>query len=143
MMTQDLSNNEALKIYKSMLSIHRMGFDNSVKSMYLELKERGFHFALCEDNVIELHKEDKVYKWLEVKYHLNLIKADNPESWTTVKLLKKWITIYVMLRDDMFWDGFKEENVETFNSSSDIEAMLKTCGIKINKIDYFISQITD
>ena len=143
MMTQDLSNDEALKIYKSMLSIHRMGFDNSVKSMYLELKERGFHFSLWEDNVIELHKEDKVYKWLEVKYHLNLIKADNPESWTTVKLLKKWITIYVMLRDDMFWDGFKEENVAIFHSSSDINMMLETCGIKINKIDYFINQLTD
>ena len=143
MMTQDLSNNEALKIYKSMLYIHRMGFDNSVKSMYLELKERGFDFSLCEDKVIELHKEDKDYKWLQVKYHLNLIKADNPESWTTVKLLKKWNITYIMLRDDMFWDGFKEENVETFNSSIDIDAMLKTCGIKINKIDYFISQITD
>jgi hypothetical protein len=143
MMRQDLSNDEAFKIYKSMLSIHRMGLDNSVKSMYLELKERGFDFSLWEDNVIELHKEEKAYKCLQVKYHLNLIKADNPESWTTVKLLKKWNTTYVMLRDDMFWDGLKEENVETFHSSSDIDAMLKTCGIKINKIDYFISQITD
>ena len=142
-MTQDLSSDEALKIYKSMLSIHRMGFDNSVKSMYLELKKRGFDFSLWEGDVIELHKEDKTYKWLQVKYHLHLIKADNPESWTTIKLLKKWNTTYVMLLDDMFWDGFKEENVEIFDSSSDIDGMLKTCEIKINKVDYFIRQVTD
>ena len=140
-MLQVLSNDEAIKVYKSMLIMHRMGFENSIRSMYLELKERGFDFSLWEDDVVELHKGDKTYKWLQVKFHLCLIKVDNLEKEPiNIKLLKKWSTTYVMTREDMFWDGLKEENVDTNDSTSDIGEMLDTIGIKIKKIDYFINQ---
>ena len=139
-MSHDFSTDEAIKIYKSMIAISRMGFHNSTKSMYLELKERGFEFSVWEDQVVELYKGDKDYKWIQVKFYLYLIKGGSSEKWEQVKLLKKWNTTYCMSREDMFWDGWKDENVFINDSSSDIGEMLENCGIEINKVNYFMNE---
>jgi hypothetical protein len=139
-MMEDLTIDEAIKIYKSMLFFNRMGFNNSIASMYTELEERGYAFSVRENDIVELHKDDYTYKWLQVKFHLYLIKVDSIENWKQVKLLKKWNTTYCMLRKDMFWDGWKDENVFINDSTSDIQGVLENCGIEMKRVDYFLKQ---
>ena len=139
-MLEELSTDEAIKIYKSMLLINRLGFHNSIKSMYRELEERGFNFSMCEDAIVELHKSDKEYKWIQVKFHLFLIKVNSLDNRKIVKLLKKWNTTYCMTRKDILYHEWREENVWINDSSSDIGDMLENCGIEINILNYFRNQ---
>lgn len=132
-----LSIQDAVKLYRMMRYLDSMDYVNSIKAIYADMNKSGFYFSLTEQPPKEIDENDDVYKTIEVKYKLSLIRrSENDEQFERIQL-KKWWTIYCMTRKDISYDDWREENVMESDSSCDVGGILEACNINIDRLNYF------
>jgi hypothetical protein len=132
-----LTMQDAVKLYKVMCYLDSIECKDSIKAIYAEMNKSGFYFSVLEQSPKEINEADYVYKMIEVKYKLCLVKHSAEDKIFELKQLKKWWTIYCMSRKDISYDDWREENVSVSDSSCDLRGMLEACGITIDRINYF------
>jgi hypothetical protein len=132
-----LSIQDAVKLYRMMRYLDSMEYVNSIKAIYADMNKSGFYFSLTEQPPKEIDVNNYVYKTIEVKYKLCLIRrSENDEQFERIQL-KKWWTIYCMTRKDVSYDDWRQENVMESDSSCDVNGILEACNINIDRLNYF------
>lgn len=137
MIGNHLTMQDAVKLYKAMRYLDSIEYADSIKAIYAEMNKSGFYFSLLEQPPKEIHQNDYVYKMIEVKYKLCLVKHSAEDKSFELKQLKKWWTIYCMSRKDISYDDWREENVSISDSSCDLRGVLEACNITIDSLNYF------
>ncbi len=132
---------DAVKLYRMMRYLDSFEYADSVKAIYDDMNKSGFYFSLLEQPPKEINKNDYVYKMIEVRYKLCLVKRSPDHKSFELKQLKKWWTVYCMTRKDIGYDDWKEENVWVSDSSCDLSGILEACSIRIDRLNYFQQKI--
>ena len=70
---------------------------DSIKAIYADMNKSGFYFSLSEQRPKELDESDDVYKMIEVRYRLCLVKHSEDNEHYESKQLKKMV--YRLLHD--------------------------------------------
>lgn len=132
-----LSMQDAVKLYRMMRFLNSIEYADSIKAMYADMNKSGFYFSLFEQRPIDISEEGDSYKFIEVRYMLSLVKRSNDDKQYEIKNLKKWWNIYCMTTKDISHDDWREENVWTNDSNSDVDGILEACNINIDRLNYF------
>ena len=136
-LNNSLSMQDAVKLYRTMRFLNNIEYVDSIKAIYADMNKGGFYFSLSEQRPKELDESDDVYKMIEVRYRLCLVKRSEDNERYESKQLKKWYTVYCMTRKDIGYDDWREENVSVNDSSCDVSGILEACNINIDRLNYF------
>ena len=110
---------------------------DSIKAIYADMNKSGFYFSLSAQRPKELDESDDVYKMIEVRYRLCLVKHSEDNEHYESKQLTKWYTVYCMTRKDISYGDWREENIMENDSSCDVSGILEACNINIDRLNYF------
>jgi len=136
-LNNSLSMQDAVKLYRTMRLLNSIECVDTIKAIYADMNKCGFYFSLSEQRPKELDESDDVYKMIEVRYRLCLVKRSEDNERYESKQLKKWYTVYCMTRKDIGYDDWREENVWENDSSCDVSGILEACNINIDRLNYF------
>jgi hypothetical protein len=128
---------DAVKLYRTLRFLNKIEYVDSIKAIYADMNKSGFYFSLSEQRPKEIDESNDVYKMIEVRYRLCLVKRSKDNEYYESKQLKKWYTVYCMTRKDISYDDWREENVSVNDSSCDVSGILEACNINIDRLNYF------